>query len=530
MPQVLAARAQPTRVGPQMRFSNARHTARHFLCLAALPALAPATQAAPKSFLLRGGTVVDGGGAEPRRADVRVRGFRIERVGKLRPIEGEAVVDARGLTIAPGFIDAHSHADGGLLDSPTAATQIRQGITTAIIGQDGGSQIPLADYFARVAKQKVALNLASFVGHGSVRGKILGEDYKRHATKEEIARMTAIVESEMKAGALGLSSGLEYDPGLYASTSEVVSLARVASRFGGIYISHVRDEENAVFPSIHEALRIGREAGLPVQISHIKMGSRPVWGRAGEVLQVLAAARKQGVDASADVYPYTFWRSSITLLIPHRRWEDRAAWKRGLEEVGGGGQVLLSTYTPNADWQGKTIAQIEKQTGRDAVSLIQEIVAQTHGPNAKEGAREGVVVSAMSEADVRRFVRDPRVMFCSDGGLASAHPRGAGTYPRLLGQYVREKHVLSLQEAIRKASGLPAKRFGLHGRGLIRVGAAADLVLFDAKTVRDAATVENPQAPPIGIRHVLVNGQFVLRDGRETGARPGRMLRRAARS
>jgi len=480
------------------------------------------------SIRITNGTVLDGTGAPARRADVRIVGDRIVEVGgRLAPRGGERVIDARGLAVAPGFIDTHSHADGGLLDNPDAETQIRQGITTAVVGQDGGSAYPLATFFERLESRRVALNMASFVGHGSARGQVLGKDYKRAATPAEVLRMRAIVAEGMRAGALGLSSGLEYDPGLYATTEEVIACAKVAATYGGLYISHVRDEENEALASFRELVRVAEEAGLPGQISHIKLGSSPVWGRAGEVFQMMDEANRRGVSVSADVYPYTYWQSTITVIIPTRDWDDRKQWETGLAEIGGPGNVLLTTYSPDPAWQGRTLADIAQTTGKDAVTVIQEIVRKTHGTGAT--GREGVVVTAMQESDLKKFLAHPRVMFCSDGGLRGSHPRGAGSYPRILGRYVREQRVLPLAHAVRKMTSLPAARMGFSDRGTIRAGMKADVVLFDPATILDRATTKEPQAPPVGLPYVLVNGQIVLDDGKITGARPGEVLRRRRR-
>jgi N-acyl-D-amino-acid deacylase len=274
------------------------------------------------------------------------------------------VIEAGGLVTAPGFIDTHSHADGGLLENPDAETQIRQGITTAIVGQDGGSRLPLAGFFADLQRTPAALNIASFVGHGTLRRQVLGDDFKRAATSLEVIRMRAIAAQEMRAGAVGLSSGLEYDPGLYATTEEVIAVARVAALNNGLYISHVRDEENEALASFDEVIRIAREAGLPAQISHIKLGSSPVWNKAGDTLGRIEHANRRGLDISADVYPYTYWQSRITVLIPHRNWDDRPSWERGLAEIGGAKNVLLTAYSPDPAWQNKTIAQIAQTSGK----------------------------------------------------------------------------------------------------------------------------------------------------------------------
>lgn len=475
-------------------------------------------------LLISGGAVIDGTGRPAHMADIRIANGRITAVGKLRPGPNERVIDAHGLVVAPGFIDTHSHADGGLFENPDAETQIRQGITTSIVGQDGGHQFPLANWFAQLESKHVALNIAAFVGHGTIRAQVLGENYKRAATPAEIEKMAALVDQEMRAGGLGLSSGLEYDPGFYSTTEELIACAKAAAKYHGLYISHVRDEGNEAIKAFTELIRIGEEARLPAQISHIKLDTSPAWGKAGDVLKRMADARSRGVDITADVYPYLYWQSTITALIPTRDWDDRAIWEKGLAEVGGAEHVRLTTYTPDPSWQGKTIPEIAAMTGKDPISVIQQIVHATHEPGKPQS--ESVVVTAMTEADLDAFLSNPFIMFCTDGSLHGTHPRGAGSYPRILGVYVRERHLLSLEEAIRKATSLPAKRMGLRDRGLIRPGMHADLVLFDPTTVKDAATIADPTAHPTGIPTVLVNGTVVLENGTITGRHPGQVLRR----
>ncbi|MBC7808114.1 MAG: amidohydrolase family protein, partial [Akkermansiaceae bacterium] len=384
-------------------------------------------------------------------------------------------------------------------------------------------------WFGQIESKHVSLNVASLVGHGAVRGKVLGDDYKRKATADEVRQMRDLVAGEMKAGAVGLSSGLEYDPGLYADTEEIVSLAQVAGSFRGIYISHVRDEEENAIGSFREVIRIAKEARLPAQISHIKLASSPVWGKANEVFRLMDESRRDGLDISADVYPYTYWQSGIIVLMPPeyamrgngptRNWEDKPGWEKALEEIGGAKNILVTGYTPEPAWQGKTIDALAAQEKKDAVTLIQDMVRTASGS-------VGVVVTAMQEKDLKAFIAHPRVMFCTDGGLRGSHPRGAGSYPRILGKYVRDERVLSLEEAIRKMTALPAARMGFGDRGVIAPGEKADIVLFDPHTVRDTATTKEPQSPPVGITDVLVNGMPVLRGGRMTGERPGQVLRR----
>jgi N-acyl-D-aspartate/D-glutamate deacylase len=466
------------------------------------------------NLLITGGLVFDGTGAPPRRANVRVKDGRIAAVGaSLKRTTGETVLDARGLAVAPGFIDTHSHADGGLLETPTADAVVRQGITTVVVGQDGGHRYPLADWFGNVEKTRVAPNVASFVGHGTVRGRVLGEDFRRKATDDEVRRMAALAAAEAKAGAVGLSSGLEYEPGLFSAEAEV---AAVAKAVGSLYISHVRDEEDEALESFAEVTRIARAAGVAAQISHIKLGSAPVWGKAREVLKRMADARRAGLDVTADVYPYTFWQSGLATILPSPDARSVADWEKALAGIGGAENVRITGGAPDASWNGRTLAEIAKTAGKSAA----QVASETPGL--------GVMVTAMREADLETFMRDPHVMFCTDGGLRGSHPRAAGSFPRILARYVRERRVLPLEMAIRKMTLLPASRMGFSDRGKIAPGMCADLTLFAPARVQDRATVATPGAPPSGIPHVLVNGAFVVRNEKVTGERPGRVLRRGA--
>lgn len=488
----------------------------------ALSVLASQPPAQLPGILLTNGTVIDGTGGPSRAAAVRIRGDRIVEVGPaLAAAPGEQVIDVKGLTIAPGFIDVHSHADRGLDEQAGAESQVMQGITTALVGQDGGSPMPVSGFFESVETIKPAINYASSVGHGSVRSLVMGADFKRAATLAEIETMKALVERGMLDGAVGLSSGLEYDPGFYSEPAEIVELARVAARYGGFYSSHVRDEENGVLDAWREAIDVGRKAGLPVQISHIKLASKPVWGKSAEALKVLEGARRDGVDVTADWYPYTYWQSAMYVLIPDRDFENRAKWETGLDEIGGARNILVTSYRPDPSYNGQTVQQIADATRRDPVTTIIEMI-RAAGPGI------GIIGTSMTDDDLDRLFAHPQVIICSDGGLSGRHPRGYGAFPRVLGRFVRERKLVPLEEAIAKMTSRTAARIGLADRGVLAAGKHADVVVFDAQTIGDRGTPQEPSLAPVGMRHVIVNGELVLRDGEATAARPGRALRRVS--
>ena len=469
-----------------------------------------------RTILIKNVTIIDGSGKSSYRGDVRIKGGKIAKIGTIKVAAGDEVIDANGLVLAPGFIDIHNHSESGLLREGTAANQVSQGITTVIVGPDGGSPFPIKDYFAKL-EGKIAVNVGSFIGHASVRGDILKNDLKRASTAEEIAAMAKLVDQAMKEGAFGLSSGLEYDAGFMATTEEMVELARVAAKYKGIYMSHIRDEEEGFRAAMEEAIRIGREAKLPVQISHIKMGNRNVWGKSAEAISLIEAAKKAGQDVTADAYPYTAWASTITVLVPSRKHEDRTDIEKGLANVGGAEKVLITSHAANREYEMKTMAEIAASKNISPVDLYIEIV--------KNGGA-GVVCNSMSEDDVKAFYTRPWVMVSSDGGIGSRHPRGTGTFTRVLGKFVRENKWLSLEEAVKKMSSMPAGRLGLKDRGLIKKGMKADLVLFDPATVIDRATFAEPQLFSEGIKTVFVNGVRVWENAKITGNTPGMILRK----
>jgi N-acyl-D-amino-acid deacylase len=479
------------------------------------------------STLIHNAVVIDGTGNPRRPAAVRIAGGRIEEVGELSPRSGEAVVDAGGLVLAPGFIDTHSHGDRSLDTHPHALGAVSQGITTIIGGQDGGSPFPLKAFLDTLAKSPAAVNVGMYVGHGELRERVMGEDFKRPARADEVEKMRALLREELAAGAIGMSTGLEYDPGIYATSEEVLVLAKDVAAVGGRYISHIRSEDFAFWKAIEEIIRIGREAKLPVQISHTKLAMRDLWGRADSLIGLLDRARAEGVDITADIYPYLYWQSTLTVLFPKRNFEDRTAAEFALTQTSTPGGLLLGRYEPNPAYSGKTVAEIAKLRGVDSVTALIDLIRDAEAMRKKEGRGvESVIGTSMIEDDVERIMKWPHTNFCTDGELDGRHPRGFGSYPRVLGHYVRTRKVMSLEEAVRRATSLAAAHMGIKDRGVIQPGAFADLVLLAPEKVIDRATPQDPQAVSVGIERVWVNGVEVFAGGEVTGAKPGVVIKR----
>lgn len=480
-----------------------------------------AAQQLVKPIAIVGATLIDGSGRPPVNDSVVVFNhdsiIKVGKRGVVKIPDGAVTIDGRGLVIAPGFIDSHNHSDRGFRTDPFATTQVSQGITTLAIGQDGGSPLPVGEYLTNLDKNPVALNVLTFVGHASVRSQVMGEDTGRLATPAEITKMSELVRQAMIDGAFGLSSGLEYETGKPANTEELITLARVAGRYRGIYISHIRDEADKTFEALAEAIRIGRDGRLPVQVSHIKLGSVAVWGRSNEAIALIEKARRQGQDVTADCYPYEAWSSTIRVLIPSGRHDDPADVARGIADVGGAGNITVVSCSAHPDYEFKTLQQISDKEGITAVEAYMKIV--------RDGGA-GIVCHSMKEDDIKNFYQQPWVMVSSDGGITSRHPRGAGSFPKVLGRFVREGNWLSLSEAIRKMSSLPATRFNLKDRGLVRPGFKADLVMFDPRTVIDRSTFQEPQLLSEGISRVFVNGVEVWDGSKVSKALPGKALRR----
>lgn len=502
----------------------------HYI-LAALVLLAACRDAGPVGTTITNVRIIDGTGSAAEPGAVRFVGDSIVAVGDVRPARGDSVIDGGGLVLAPGFIDTHSHHAGGLLRTPDALGAVSQGITTIVAGNDGSHPLPLAAQLDTLAKAGHAINVAYYAGHGSIREAVLGDDFERKATSAEVDSMAAILRRELDAGALGLSTGLEYDPGIYSDRTEVLALAKVAASAGGRYISHIRSEDRWFWDSIDEIIAIGREAKLPVQVSHIKLAMVSLWGRADSLIALMDTARARGVDITADIYPYTYWQSTLTVLFPKRDFENRREANLVLREISQPEGLLIGEFEANPAYRGKTVLEISKMRREDPAStlmgLIRESLAWEKAHPGESG--ETVVATSMDEGDIAKLMAWEHTNICSDGSLNGAHPRGFGAFPRVLGKYVREEKVVSLEEAVHKMTGLSAKHVGLARRGTIAAGQFADLVLFDPATVADRATPAEPHLVSTGVARVWVNGRTVWQEGAPVPNRAGRVLRRQDR-
>ncbi len=512
--------------------------------LLSAPAGTPADQAQPAfDVLITGGRIVDGSGSPWFSGDIGIADGRIARVGPLAGAAATRRIDASGLIVAPGFVDPHAHARERLFELPTAEGYLLQGITTVVDGNDGSAPLPLAPYLAKAEAARFAPNLALFAGHGTIREQVMGTANRR-ASPGELDQMKALVRQAMRDGALGLSTGLAYIPGNYATTDELIALSAVTREHGGIYVSHMRDEGGGVLDSVRETIRIGEEARIPAQISHHKVGGRRQFGQSVQSLALIEAARARGVDVTFDQYPYTASQTGLSLIFPRWAMADdglhaRLRDPKGRSEVKGGMldfiderfgddpsriQLVRCAFDPSLS--GKTLADVLKAAGQP---LTQSATADAVIDLQLKGGCSAIF-HAYDEPDVERLMRAPFGMIGSDGSLTrlgdgAPHPRAFGTYPRVLGRYVRERRILALEEAIRKMTSFPAARLGLVDRGLLREGMAADVAIFDAAAITDRSTFTDPHHYPEGVRHVLVNGTVVIDSGAHTGARPGRVLR-----
>lgn len=493
-------------------------------------ALAGCAPGGPAGLAITGARIVDGAGTPAFSGTIRIVEGRIAAVGAdVAALSGDTVIDAGGLVLAPGFIDTHSHADFDLLERLDATAAVSQGITTVVVGQDGGSPHPLADFRTRLEASPATVNVASFGGHNTYRALMLGDDFRREATAEEIGGMARLLEADLAAGALGLSTGLEYDPGIYSATEEVLELAHVAAAAGGRYISHLRSEDRWLWEAVEEIIRIGAETGMPVKLTHAKLALRSHWGEAPRLLGRLDEARAEGVDITLDVYPYPYWLSTLTVMFPERDFTDLEESRFVVSQMALPEGILIPTYAPEPAYAGRTLASIAAERGEEPavtlLELIQRAEAMRAAPDFEPGTRvETVIGTSMDEDDIAAIFAWEHANLCTDGELFGAHPRGFGSFPRAIRQFVRERGILSLEEAVRRMTSLAADHMGFPDRGRIAPGMVADLVLFDPETVSDRATPEAPHELSVGIHRVLVGGETVFANGVVTDARPGVFL------
>ncbi|MBA3885577.1 MAG: D-aminoacylase [Acidobacteria bacterium] len=494
-------------------------------------------------LIVAGGTVIDGTGAPGHSADVGIRDGRIVEVGSLDRRRGAEVLEARGLVVAPGFIDVHTHADS-LAEQPRAENFVRMGVTSIVAGNCGGSALDVAEALETLRQRSASVNFATLIGHNTVRRAVMGTENRR-PTLEELNRMKSLVFRAMADGAVGFSTGLQYVPGTYASTPELIELARVAGNAGGVYASHMRNEGTALEKSIEETIAIGEAAGARIQVSHLKVDSPNRWGASATALAIIDRARARGVDVQTDQYAYTAASSTLGIRFPSwvleggqpsidKRLNDTATWEKVKGEMRG-----LLAERGLSDLSFAVIASYRADPSLNGLSMKQAAarVLGADTPDAQlDTARRmmlaggaSMVYHFMSDEDVERIMQHPYVGFASDAGVLThgagvPHPRGYGNNARVLGLYARDKKVLPLEEAIRRMTSLPAGHFRFGDRGVVKPGYAADLVIFDAATIADTATFEKPHGYAAGIPHVIVNGIPVVRDGEHTNARPGAVL------
>jgi N-acyl-D-amino-acid deacylase len=540
-----------------------------------LAAAGQAAQSGHFDVLIKGGMVYDGTGRAPRRVDVAIKGDRIVAVGNLSRALARNVVDARGLAVAPGFINMLSWSTESLIEDGRSQGEVRQGVTTQIMGE-GWSMGPLnerlkkqvvaeqddikfdikwttlGEYLTYLEKRGVSQNVASFVGATTVRQYVLGESDVQ-STPAQLQEMRELVRQAMEEGALGVGSSLIYAPAFYARTEELIELCKVAARYQGKYISHLRSEGNEWVQAVKELIRISREAGLPAEIYHIKAAGRQNWNKVDQVLAMVNAARRSGLKITADIYMYPAGSTGLNASLPPWTMDGgyEALFKR-LEDPATRQKIAAEVRTPGDKWEnlylasgspdrvllvgfkseklkpltGKTLAEVAKMRGKDPVETIMDLIVE-------DRSRVGTVYFLMSEENIKKELRQPWVSIGSDAASmapegvflkSSTHPRAYGNFARLLGKYVREEKVISLTEAVRRLTGLPATNLGLDRRGFLRTGMFADVVVFDPATIADRATFENPHQYAVGVKHVFVNGGQVLKDGEHTGAKPGRAL------
>jgi len=478
--------------------------------------------------IIRHAVVYDGSGSEPYKADIGIIADTIAFIGDLERGSAKNEIDGEGLALTPGFIDTHSHHAGELFQHRDFLAAMSQGVTTIIIGQDGESNFPLRTFFQRLSDTPAAVNIGSYSGHNTIRDSVLGKNFKRFATQGEIDKMKLMLGQDMEAGAFGLSTGLEYDPGIYSNADEVLQLAKEVAPYGGRYISHIRSEDRYFWKAIDEIIHIGKVAKIPVQISHIKLAMHNLWGRSDSLLMVLDNARKNGINITSDIYPYAFWHSTIRVLFPDRNFSDEKEAEMILQEITRPEDIILSSYEIQPEYEGKSLAAIAGMENKTSARMLTELIARIENfeKENKRPCDEGILATSMNEEDIKRLMRWPQANICSDGSSSGGHPRGYGAFTKVLGHYARDEKIFSLKEAIHKMTGLPAEHMGIKKRGLIKKGYFADLVLLDPSTVIDRATISEPHKISDGIEIVWVNGKQVFKNRATTGRYPGNVIKR----
>jgi N-acyl-D-amino-acid deacylase len=494
--------------------------------------------------LIKNGRIVDGTGNSWYYGDVALKDGKIFQIGKNLAVSALKIIDAKGLLVAPGFIDVHGHIEGGIISQPTADNYIHDGVTTVITGNCGSSADNIKRFFQQIDSIKPSINVATLFGHNTVRAQVMNRD-NRKPTLEEQKQMELLVEQAMKEGAVGLSTGLIYIPGAFAETDEVIGLAKASVKFNGVYASHIRNEENSVEEAINEAINIGKEANIPVQISHFKIGGKVNWGNSVKTLALVEQARKEGWDVTIDQYPYTASSTNLGVRLPDwvfaggsdslkARLHNPVIRKQIKEEMlkqlhdykfKNYSYAVVANYSSDTTFNGKSITDINKLMGRRSNAKFE---AETIMDMIEKGGAQ-MVYHSMNEIDVRNIMRYPFSMVGADAGVPRPgvglpHPRGYGTNARILGKYVREERVISVEEAIRRMTSLAAQKFNIKDRGLLKEGFAADIVIFDEKAVQDLSTFEKPHAYSKGFKFVIVNGQLVVENEQHLGVRSGKAL------
>ena len=499
----------------------------------------------PYDIIISNGRVVDGSGNPWFLADIGIKDDRIDKIGNLDEENADQIINADGLVVTPGFIDPHTHALRGIFDVPGAESALLQGVTTLTEGNDGASPFPIDRHYRAITDKKISPNWSTFVGHGTLRQMVMGTE-DRKPSRAEMTKMKNLIREAMEDGALGMSTGLFYVPGSYALTEEIIELSKVVAEYGGIYISHIREETSGIIESVEETIRIGRESGIPVQITHHKVMGVDNWGLSIESLSLVDAARNQGVDVTLDQYPYTASQTGLKALIP--QWAQEGGNERMLQRIkssetrkiiknevikkilygrGGGNpkNIFISRNSWNPSMTGKNLAEITIEMG---MSPSAENAAETVFMILEKGSVTAVY-HAISPDDVDRIMQHPATAIGSDGpvgifGEGTPHPRQYGSFARVLGYYVRERGILKLEQAVRKMSSQSAKRLGIHDRGLIAEGYYADIAVFDPNQIIDKATFENPHQYSVGMKFVIVNGITVVEEGKHNGNRPGKVI------